>query len=78
MKILMDGRIMAAHLDRHYADTTIGHAALVLESGSIIEPSFAVIRSIKLIEATPDERRALEAAGYALPDANPTDKDAVS
>jgi hypothetical protein len=68
MKLRMNGKVVEAHLDRHYADTEIGHSALVLECGTIIEPSFAAIRGITLIEATPEERKALEAAGYQLPD----------
>lgn len=71
MKIRLDGHVLDAHLDPHYADTSIGHAAIVLESGSIVEPSFAVIRGITLVEATAAERRALEAAGYRLPDDEP-------
>jgi hypothetical protein len=64
----MNGETVEAHMDRHYADTSIGHAALVLDSGTIIEPSFAAVRGITLVEATPDERMTLEAAGYHLPD----------
>ena len=68
MKLRMNGKAVEAHLDPHYADTHIGHSALVLDSETIIEPSFAAVRGITLIEATPEERKALEAAGYQLPD----------
>lgn len=68
MKVRMNGRVMRAHLDRHYADTRIGHPALVLESGTIVEPSFATVRGVSVVEATPREREALKAAGYDLPD----------
>ena len=68
MKLRMNGKTVEAHMDRHYADTSIGHAALVLDGGTIIEPSFAAIRGITLVDATPDERKALESAGYQLPD----------
>ncbi|MHC4991955.1 MAG: hypothetical protein ACYTGC_13350 [Planctomycetota bacterium] len=71
MKVRMDGKVMEAHLDPHYADTPIGHPALVLASGTIVEPSFAAIRDVKLVEATADERRALEAAGYELSEDEP-------
>lgn len=71
MKVRISGRVVGAHLDPHYADTSIGHPALVLDGGTIVEPSFAAVRGVTLVEATAEEREALVQAGYDLPEDEP-------
>ncbi|MHC5027585.1 MAG: hypothetical protein ACYTGR_12595 [Planctomycetota bacterium] len=66
MLIRINGKLERAHVDRRYADTEIGHPALVLDTGTIVEPSFAIVHDVTLVEATPEERRVLSAAGYEL------------
>ena len=68
MRIRFNGKVVRAHVDPRYADTSIEHPALVLESGTLVEPSFAAIRNVTLVEATAEERQTLEDAGYQLAD----------
>ena len=64
MRVRVGGIDLAAVLSPAPAPSGHGQPVLVLDDGTVIRPGDVLVKAMQLSEATPDDRRALRAAGY--------------
>jgi mono/diheme cytochrome c family protein len=69
---LMDGLLWDATLQPSTEEGQAGRTVLVLSNEEVVQPTDIAFGEFSLVEATAEERAALLAAGYDIPDWEPS------
>ena len=65
---LLDGYETEAELTTEHAASSYSRPVLVLDNGEALGTTDAALADYRIMQATAEERAALEAAGYHLPE----------